>query len=230
MKQIFYFEEQNKQLKEDLNASSEKYFEEKKKWQQRLREMDSKQKELSKKLQEALTAVPSVHPPSDKSTEDSISKRLQELELKIAEKVSENKQNVVAKVVAESKIAKLEKEINNLKASQIANSAHSISRDNQMLNEEQVQEEMRALRASVAELDVCLRRKTREVEKLEKDMRNQLLLQEQISGQATTIASLQAMVSQLQQAVRSIQTHNQINKWNSYSVSNKSLLSFKYYS
>jgi TolA-binding protein len=52
--------------------------------------------------------------------EDSIRTQLREMEGRIAEMVSENKQNLVAKVVAENKVDRLQREVASLKAAAAA--------------------------------------------------------------------------------------------------------------
>eukprot|EP01036_Dinobryon_divergens_P022758 gene22758-31048_t len=91
--------------------------------------------------------------------------------------VAENKQNLVAKVVAENKLDRLQRELASFKAL----SADTV-------------EEMRLLRVSAVELELALKKKSRESEKTEKALKNQL------ASSSSTIASLEAIVRDLQQA------------------------------
>ena len=62
MRQLQYLDEQNKQLKKDVSVSMNKYFDEKKKWQTKQRELEEKLSEMSK-----MRSATDPAPPTDKS-------------------------------------------------------------------------------------------------------------------------------------------------------------------
>ena len=163
IRQIMHLEEQNDRLKKQLEECMQKYFDGKKNWQSSIRQMQSKQAEQVKKLANGQPVLSESSQPIKESTSsaanDEISKRLQELEVKISEKVAENKQNLVAKVVAESKVAKLERELQSLKNSSVTALMNQESNGTGGLIN--VAEEMQQLRASAADMEFAFRKKSR---------------------------------------------------------------------
>jgi len=203
VRQLLHLEEQNNRLKKQVEESMQKYFEGKKHWQSTIRQMQSKQAEQVKKLSSEQSISSESRETSSSSTaNDAIAKRLREMEIKISEKVAESKQNLVAKVVAESKVAKLERELQSLKNSGLNSNLSMMSQNesNGAGGVLDVAEEMQQLRASVADMEFALRKKSRECERLEKSQQNQLLLQEQLAGANSSLAAQEKLLHQLQQA------------------------------
>lgn len=183
-RQLVFLEEQNKKLKSDLDARTQKYYDEKKKCQAALRQLE--QTSATNKSN-AVSAVDSndqaeVNPKASQITIDSLKPSVREQQL---EKDVEQLQLLLsskAKELAAMSNAKLELE---KKTFEIEQSLILIRSDNG--NTDENKSELRLLRKQCSELETFLRRKSRDLEKMVEKAKNQTMLEEELNSTLTKL-------------------------------------------
>ncbi len=191
IRQVGALEQEISSLKKVADQRTEKYFSEKKNWQAKIRELESKVVNVEVKSTSSVTkAIPSLSSISDLTSERNLAK----IEEQIQSKSLKIKELSLKIVEYEEKICKLEQQLI-FSASNIDN---NISSDDLS--------ELRELRKRVNSLELALKGKTKDVERLDQKLKNQSLLVEELSS---VQAKLKIAQHELE-AARAFETSNQI--------------------
>jgi len=192
-RQLGFLESENGQLKRAAAEKIERYYEEKKKWQAKLRAAEAATASASAAAAAAASAgglpaamVPSAAVLSSASTSnDKWKVKLEELEKSVAAKSAEVKTLSVANAELEHTVKQLEQQVR--LARMDVDSANSGDAS-----------EQRDLRKRLQEVEASLRRKSRELERLEQKSQNLTLLQEENSALTTKVAAMQTAMDAAQ--------------------------------
>lgn len=186
-RQLKFLEDTNIRYKYDLDAARQKYFDEKKKWQTKIREMES----TLKKTQADLSDISSSHeravPRQDSVSNKAVEERIHELEAILIQTQEQSAYSTSCKLELERRVFELEQE-------KIILTAYS----NTTGDEEDRALELRQLRKQVFELETIARRKTKEVEKLSHSVKNQTMLEEELASSQTRLKLAQETIKAYQ--------------------------------
>ena len=191
IRQVGALELEISSLKKVSDQRTEKYFSEKKNWQAKIRELESKVVNVEvKSTSSAAKTMPLLSSISDLSSERNLAKieeQIQSKSLKIKE--------LNTKIVEyEEKICKLEQQL----IFSVSNIDKNISTDDLS--------ELRELRKRVNSLELAVKGKTKDVERLDQKLKNQSLLVEELSS---VQAKLKIVQHELEVA-QAFETSNQI--------------------
>lgn len=224
-RQLKFLEDLNAKYKGEVDAARQKYYDEKKKWQTKLRESE----DTNKKLQERMLAdqqqqaaqsssqsslehsFVSVRQQSSssaaaaKQSADAL-RRIQSLETMIADTQAESRRNLQLKLDADETISRLEQQL------KLATSTASSRGDHDDLSAEH-----RQLRKQFQELETNYRRKCKEADKLQQQVKNQNMLEEELASTVTklrlaqeTVQSFHAMELEHRRLVEDRKTWHQL--------------------
>jgi chromosome segregation ATPase len=168
IRQLEFMENDNIELKAELESKKEKYFAIKKKLQSTIRAADSEKQVLTQQilqLSQSKSISTTSAAPSDMSSiwED----RLNKLEASISVKNTEAKTLSIKNAELEEKCAVLQ---------------HKLLAARSDISDGDSQSTARSLQKQVSDLESLLRRRSREVEKLENQLKNQHLLEQDLSS------------------------------------------------
>ena len=185
VRQLEFMESDNKELKMELETQKEKYYEVKKKLQGTIRAAASDKQALTQQILQLSQVGAGPTPVSDSVTPSSQwEDRLDQLESSIAAKNGEVKRLSLANAELEEKCAVLEHRL-------VAARAEAPDID--------ANTSIRSLQKQVSDLESLLRRKSREVEKLEHQLKNQHLLEQDLSSATQKLLNLRAAAKTLQE-------------------------------
>ncbi len=191
IRQVNALEQEINSLKKVADQRTEKYFSEKKNWQAKIRELESKIVNVEvKPISSSTKPIPSLSSISDPSNDRNLAK-IEEQILSKSVKIKELNTKVAE---YEEKICKLEQ--------QLIFSASNIDKN---CNADDLSE-LRELRKRVSSLELSLKGKTKDVERLEQKVKNQNLLVEELSS---VQAKLKLTLHELETA-RAFETTNQV--------------------
>ena len=182
-RQIAFMEQENASLKRLAEERASKYYEEKKKWQQKLRSLEFESKPSSSAASTASAAAlraTAAAAPSDKE-------KWAALEQSVLSKYEELKRSTLKNTDLEATIKKLEQELQ---------SNRSNGGTSGQSKEEIV--ELHDLRKRYSDLEVVHRRKSREMERLEQKLKNQALVEEELAAANARLKLLQNTVDSIQ--------------------------------
>lgn len=176
IRQLKYLEESSGRYKSQYEQTSTKYYKEKKEWQSRTRELDHAVQQLRQQLATAQLVTESHGTASrtlntkifDHSVDEDLQQELLEIKDKFIEKQKEASALLAEKLELEKKVFKHEQE------SKTISSVAQGSEDDAA--------EVRALRKKVNEIETLLRRKNKEYERYDQKLKNQILLEEELSS------------------------------------------------
>lgn len=191
IRQVGALELEISSLKKVSDQRTEKYFSEKKNWQAKIRELESKVVNVEvKSTSSAAKTMPLLSSISDLSSERNLAK----IEEQIQSKSLKIKELNIKIVEYEEKICKLEQQL----IFSVSNIDKNISTDDLS--------ELRELRKRVNSLELALKGKTKDVERLDQKLKNQSLLVEELSS---VQAKLKIVQHELEVA-QAFETSNQI--------------------
>lgn len=173
IRQLKFLDERCTSLKKESSERLEKYYEEKKKWQSKHRELEA---QLKKALEKGGAGGSSTQPPAAASASavsqanDEILHRLRAMESELATTMQESRENMKAKLTAESKLFEVATELSQLRSSLGAGSMA-----------DEALAEARLLRKQFADLESVHKRTAREHEAMKTKLKNQSLLEEEVS-------------------------------------------------
>eukprot|EP01033_Poteriospumella_lacustris_P006623 gene6623-4772_t len=203
-RQLKFLEDLNAKYKAEVDAARQKYYDEKKKWQTKLRENEDANKKLQERLlvdQQAAAqssssqsslehSFVSVRPPPPSTSAAAQSsealRRIQSLETVIADTQAESRRNLQLKLDADETIRRLEQQLKLATSSAAARGSGS--------DHDDLSTEHRQLRKQFQELETNYRRKCKEADKLQQQAKNQNLLEEELASTATKLRLAQATV------------------------------------
>lgn len=181
IRQLKYLEESSARYKSQYEQTSSKYYKEKKEWQARTRELDHSVQQLKQQLAVApvgdssnrntgATASRAVMNSRifDHSLDEDLQQEVLDLKEKYMEKQKEANDLLSEKLELEKKVYKFEQEAKTIKA------VTQGSEDDAA--------EVRSLRKKCNELETILRRKSKEYEKYDQKLKNQTMLEEELSS------------------------------------------------
>jgi mitotic spindle assembly checkpoint protein MAD1 len=168
LRQLNYLEEQNTRYKADSESRLEKFFEEKKKWQLKIRELEHQNKQSGSIPTSTVstTSKSATHATLESNT--IISTKLKQLEKDVMSKSRELRDKTLETIELQNTVETLQQE---LRLNQAIHPASSSSQES---------EEMKELQRSVQDLEMKLKRRARESEKLEARLKNQSKLEEEL--------------------------------------------------
>ena len=173
-RQIEFLEEENENMKKATSEAKERYYEEKKKWQAKIREANRNASNTSISFSATPSSTKKTAQASsiafDDSESDQWTDRLEALEKDVKSRAE--KANALAKENAE-----LKKTVTELKRASAFN-----NKENDVETTAEYRLEARELRKQVGDLEMSLRRKSRELERLQAKVQNQSLLEEELSA------------------------------------------------
>jgi hypothetical protein len=173
VRQIKFLDEKCTSLKKESQDRLDKYYEEKKKWQTKHRELQQ-QLEQQKPLNTSLTTAASVSssaPSTGRAQQDLILQKLSGLEQELEAKVREAQVNMRGKLDAESRLYAAEQEIKQLRSTLEAGSMS-----------EEAAKEARILRKQYGDLESAAKRTAREHDSMKHKLKNQALLDEELAS------------------------------------------------
>ena len=188
IRQIRFLEEQNKILKKESSDRLEKYYEEKKGWQVKYREMEMNMKKLSSNTSIVASSSSSSSSSSTLSIKRNdnnnnnnitttshdniiINEQLKLLEKELRKTTIEAKSNLNAKIELESKLYQTEQELKILQSSN-----RILTMENDIINDN------KELRQQYSELECNYKRILKDHEIMKTKLTNQILLEEDISS------------------------------------------------
>ena len=220
-RQIAFLEEENDKIKKSMTDMKERYYEEKKKWQAKYREATKTASNLSMSF--------SSPPTTTKKTDNLITldgnaeesrwtTRLETLEKDVKRRAEEAGELAAENAGLRRKLAELEG-ASALQAVAAGGSPTGHDRS----TSEQYRTESRELRRKCGDLEISLRRRTRELERLEAKVLNQSALEEEL---ARVTNKNKAMVSAVEGA-KSIETqyHSMLEERKTWSALFKDIVS-----
>jgi len=171
IRQLQFLENENTSLKSEVEDRKERYYAIKKKLQTTVRAAEMEKQELEQKLSKLSTnsAVGSGSSARSKTQlieSDQWAERLSELESSVQSKTNETKRLALKNAELEERCGKLEQEIVSLRANSSSTDTPATTR---------------ALQKQVSDLEATLRRRSREMEKLEHQLQNQHILEQDLS-------------------------------------------------
>jgi hypothetical protein len=203
IRQLKFLEDSNMRYKKQYETTSAKYYKEKKDWQSKIRELEhalQQQKHSNNTPSSVMMAdrgrlsfddssVQSKQQLKPNNEDDDVdhhhNKRdIDELSDKYSAKQQEAHVLLSEKMELEKRVFKLEQE---------AKTSHTLSQGN---DDDAV--DLRSLRKKCNELETTLRRKNKEYEKFDQKLKNQLLLEEELTALHTKLADAQSAVKRLQ--------------------------------
>jgi hypothetical protein len=171
LRQLKFLDDRCTALKKESADRLEKYYEEKKKWQSKHRELEQQVKKLSSAPQAAAPQSSNVTSNSlNSARNEEITQRLQLLERELTTKITESRENLKGRLDAESKLFEYETELRSLRSSVGEGSLT-----------EEARLEARTLRKQLAELESVHKRTAREHDGMKSKLKNQTLLEEEVS-------------------------------------------------
>ncbi len=192
IRQIKFLDERCTSFKKESAERLEKYYEEKKKWQSKQRETELL---LKKAVEKAATpALPVPTGASSSANNDLIEQKLRTLEKDLMSKVSEAKSAMQDKLTLETQLYEANLELKELRAAQGAGSMNG-----------EAMNEARTLRKQFSELETVYKRMAREHEVMKLKMKNQGLLEEEVSTFRAKLRIAEETVS----ALKHIQAEHQ---------------------
>ena len=192
IRQIKFLDERCTSFKKESAERLEKYYEEKKKWQSKQRETELL---LKKAMEKASTpAPPAPTGASSNANNDLIAQKLRTLEKDLMAKVSEAKSAMQDKLTLEAQLYEANLELKELRAAQGAGSMNG-----------EAMNEARTLRKQFSELETVYKRMAREHEVMKLKMKNQGLLEEEVSTFRAKLRIAEETVS----ALKHIQAEHQ---------------------
>ncbi len=179
-RQITFLEEENDKMKKLVTDAKERYYEEKKKWQAKYREASKTANNLSMSFSSpppiATTKKSDKLISLDDNTEgDKWTARLEALEKDVKRRAEEAGNLAAENVDLKKKLAELEG-VSALQAVAAGGSPKAST------SGEEYRAEARELRKKCGDLEISLRRKTRELERLEAKVQNQSVLEEELNS------------------------------------------------
>lgn len=190
-RQLCFLESDNAQLKQSATGKIERYYEEKKKWQAKLRAAEAAAAAAAAASSSAASASSSSSSSSSsgaaaaKAAEDKWKIRFEDLERSVQAKSDEARQLGILNADLEQKVRQLEQQ----SLPSRLNLAQDVVGDAQ---------ETKELRKRYVDVESTLRRKSRELERLEQKMQNQSLLQEANAALSSKVAAMQEIVDSAQ--------------------------------
>lgn len=176
VRQLQFLEEQNKRLRSERDEKSQRYHDEKKKWQEKNRELESQVKLLEMKV------ANSGSNGSTRSSENILlnqaNEQLRLFETKIRDQSAMIKRLQEEKITLEAENARIVNELRTVKASTSA--------------VEDERAEVYSMKKKIQELESNLKKKTRENERMEQRLANQILLEEEIKSLKSELELLRA--------------------------------------
>ncbi|KAJ1426629.1 mitotic checkpoint protein-domain-containing protein [Ochromonadaceae sp. CCMP2298] len=169
VRQVKFYEEKSSKLKRESQERLDKYYEEKKKWAAKQRELEGQLKKATEKP--AAPSASSSQAAGLSRVQEEVAGRLKVLEGELSSKVAEARANMTAKLRLESKLFEAEQELRQLR---------STCGEGSMSNE--ALQEARVLRGQFSQLESAHRRMGREHDAMKKKYRNQTLLEEELSS------------------------------------------------
>jgi chromosome segregation ATPase len=174
IKQLQFMETSNKKLAAEVEEKTNKYYEDKKKWQLKVKEIETK------KTNEPVTTSSSTSSSSASNNSQmqyisDLQKQLGSVNQMLKDKLSENEKLITDKVSCEKKLIIVENELKTLKL-QMQFQPPVLS------NDDKIVEEKLQLRKQISSLELKLQQKASEINKMKDSNKNQLLLEEEIQS------------------------------------------------
>lgn len=202
-RQLKFLEDLNTRYKSEVEASRQKYYDEKKKWQSRLREAEEGLKKIQSRNDASALDISTTSVARNDSGSREIARRMKEMEAIIATTQEESQRNMSQKIELEGKVVELEQRIRIMQA----NSG----------GQEDMTSELRQLRKQYQELETAYRRKSKDAEKYSQQVKNQVMMEEELSSTVTklnlaqeTIKAFHSMEVDHRRLVEDRKTWNQI--------------------
>jgi mitotic spindle assembly checkpoint protein MAD1 len=196
-RQLKFLEDLNIKYKAEVESARQKYYDEKKKWQTKLRESEDAYKKLQLRTMESTNATADpghalnyLSSPDATATTSATAQRLQSLEALISDTQAEAKRNL-----SFQRVTQLEQE---LKLYTSATSASSLSTNAHALLNDDLNIEHRKLRKQYQDLETMYRRKCKEADKLQQQVKNQNMLEEELATCQTNLSLSQDTITFLQ--------------------------------
>ena len=174
VKQLQFMESSNKKLKAELEEKTTKYYEDKKKWQLKVKEIEQK-KSSDASLSSSASAGGNQN--YTQFIQD-LQKQLTSVNQLLKDKLSENENLIKEKVSLEKKSIIAENELKTLKLQQQFSSSSTSS----LATDDKYFEEKLQLRKQISSLELKLQQKQQELTKVKELNKNQLLLDEEMNS------------------------------------------------
>lgn len=178
IKQLTFVEEANSRLKKESEMKSDKYYDEKKKWQAKIREFETQLKQQQQNASSSIESRISTLASNAANNDADITSRIRGLEREVMTKTRESREAAITINNMESEIFQLKQEAKLFHTLHLNQGVDGGENSSSSGNESQ---EMKDLIRMKNDLELTLKRKTRENEKLSTQLQNQQLLQEQNS-------------------------------------------------
>ncbi len=176
MRQLKYLEESSARYKNQYEQASSKYYKEKKEWQAKARELEHSLHNAKQQSMAAGTTEDSITRTSvivqsrvfENSLDEDLQQDILDLKERYLEKQSEASSLLKEKLELEKRVFKLEQDAKTLKTL-----THGCEED---------ATEVRMLRKKCNELESTLRKKSKDYEKHDQQLKNQIMLQEELAS------------------------------------------------
>ena len=190
LRQLQFMENENKSLKSQLSSRTENYYETKKKLQSVLRSSEAEKKKLQTLLDQSVSqnssttsSTAALYVNRDKATNNLDQSYSDEILAGMEEKIRDKSVQVKNLTI---KNAELEEKCTQLQQQLLVARSESGDKDDF--------KNMRQLQAQVRELEFCLRQKNRDLDKLEKSVKNAHVLEQELSTANSKVSSLQESI------------------------------------
>jgi chromosome segregation ATPase len=175
IKQLQFMETSNKKLAAEVEEKTNKYYEDKKKWQLKVKEIETKKMNEPVTTSSSTSSSSSANNNSQMQYISDLQKQLGSVNQMLKDKLSENEKLITDKVSCEKKLIIVENELKTLKL-QMQFQPPVLS------NDDKIVEEKLQLRKQISSLELKLQQKASEINKMKDSNKNQLLLEEEIQS------------------------------------------------
>ena len=179
-RQITFLEEENDKMKKSVTDAKERYYEEKKKWQAKYREASKTANNLSVSFSSPPPTATTKKSDNLISLDDNTERDKWTVRLETLEKDMKRRAEEAGDLAAEN--ADLKKKLAELEGVSALQAVAAGGSPKTSTGGEEYRAEARELRKKCGDLEISLRRKTRELERLEAKVQNQSILEEELNS------------------------------------------------
>lgn len=199
-RQLVFLDSENNELRAALNRSNDKYFEEKKNWQSKIRSLEADVNLLKKQQSQDLVSskeLRSARAAASNNDEKYLS-QIQVLETQLLQKGEEVRHLMKASAKAQEQISKLQQDAVTVRMNSAGDDLGFGGASGGSVSGQSATTRVRELERKCDELESALRKKSRELEKHSAKCENQNILEDEILNLKNKLQLAQGRVSELQ--------------------------------
>lgn len=208
-RQLGFLDSENNELRAALNRSNDKYFEEKKNWQTKIRSLEADIASIKKQQSQELVSTKDQHRSTrvtPSSNDDKLLSQIQNLEIQLLQKSEEVKHLMKARAKSEEKVSKLQQDLIMARMNSAGDDAgfESVADedDGDTLMRGQPNKSatirIRELERKCNDLESSLRKKSQELEKYTSKYENQAILTDENLNLKNKLQLAQGRINELQ--------------------------------